>query len=98
MLRIDDIQVRKDTKSEITFPEVRQLLAEKLEKIVSATSYKVRIGETELNIILYKPISLPTVNQLLNDLEKNKIKVDNLFWKCEKKGPFRRGHLEIIIS
>lgn len=98
MLRVDKIFVRLSDDSRTSLCKVRQTLEDKLDRVASSTNYKVEQTELQIEVILQKPISLPTVNQILNSFKDERIIIYDLHWRRKEFGAFRLGYLEIVVS
>ena len=97
MLRTDKIFIKLVENSETNLCKVCEILEEKLKKVVSATNFRIEQTSTQIEVILEDPISLPTVNKIVNEFRDKRLKIYDLHWKRMEIGPFIRGYLEIIV-
>lgn len=98
MQRIHQISVKKGKNSKIVFSKVKVVLEQKLEELTTTTNTIVFQSEEQIKIMLNHCILLENISNILTVFSQEKIKVEKLTWKNKSKGPFKRGHLEIIIS
>lgn len=98
MLRVDKIFVKLRDDSRTSMSKVRQTLEDKLDRVASSTKYKVEETELKIEVILQKPISIPTVNQILNSFDDERMIIHDVHWKRTEIGAFRLGYLEIEVS
>ena len=98
MLRIDRILV-KISKQERTsnMPKVISTLEGKLKEVASATNFKLEKTETQIEVILEKPISLQTANKIINAFRKERMIIYEVNWKRKQYGALILGYLEIIV-
>lgn len=97
MLRTDKIFIKLVENSETNLCKVCEILEEKLKKVASATNFRIEQTSTQIEVILEDPISLPTVNKIVNEFRDKRLKIYDLHWKRMEIGPFIRGYLEIIV-
>ena len=95
MLRTDKIFVKLDVTSKVSFQKIQRILENKLKEVASATKYAIVPDELQIEVLLGKSISLPTVNKILNAFSVEKIKVVSFNWKVKERG---RGYFEIVVS
>ena len=98
MLRTDKIFIKLVDDSRTDFEKVRVILEDKLKKVASATNFRIEQTSAQIEVILEDPISLPTVNKIINEFRNKRVKIYDLHWKRMEIGPFIRGYLEIIVS
>lgn len=98
MLRTDKIFIKLAEVSRTDLNKVRVILENKLKKVASATNFRIEQTSTQIEVILEDPISLPTVNKIVNEFRDKRLKIYDLHWKRMEIGPFIRGYLEIILS
>jgi len=98
MLRTDKIFVKLAEVPRTDLTKVREILEEKLKKVASATNFRIEQTSTQIEVILQDPISLPTVNKIINEFRNKRLIIYDLHWKRNAIGPFILGYLEIVVS
>jgi len=99
MLRIDKIFVKVPKKGPINImPKVTSVLDGKLKEVASATNFKLEKNETQIEVILEKPISLQTANKIINAFRNERLIIHEVNWKRKQYGAVILGYLEIIVS
>ena len=98
MLRTDKIFVKLAEVPRTDLTKVREILEDKLKQVASATNFRIEQTSTRIEVILQAPISLPTVNKIVNEFRNKRLIIYDLHWKRKAIGPFIQGHLEIIVS
>lgn len=97
MLRINEICIKREKNSEVDYSVVQQCIEYVMQKNASAIKYRIIVENDELNTILETSISFQTVNKILKALDKKWIRLRRFSLERKEIGPFRRGHLEIIV-
>ena len=98
MLRTDKIFVKLAEVPRTDLTKVREILEDKLKQVASATNFRIEQTQEQIEVILQDPISLPTVNKILNTFHDKRLKIYDMHWKRTEIGPFIRGYLEIVVS
>ena len=98
MLRTDKIFVKLAEVPRTDLTNVRKILEDKLKQVASATDFRIEQTSEQIEVILKNPISLPTVNKILNAFREKRMIIYDLHWKRETIGPFILGYLEIVVS
>ena len=98
MLRTDKIFVKLAEVPRTDLTKVCEILENKLKQVASATNFRIEQTSTQIEVILKDPISLPTVNKIVNEFRDKRLRIYDLHWKRIEIGPFIQGHLEIVVS
>ena len=98
MLRTDKIFIKLAENPKTDLCNVRLILEEKFKKVASATNFKIEQTPAQIEVILEDPISLPTVNKIVNEFRNKRLIIYDLHWKRTTIGPFIKGYLEIVVS
>lgn len=98
MIGITQIRLTKNETSELLLSNVEIIVTKELKSIASAIKFKILAHDEKLSIGLSRPISLQTVNKLINNLQENKITIKSFSWEEIEEGAVRRGRMNIIIQ
>jgi len=98
MLRTDKIFIKLAELPRTDLFKVREILEDKLKQVASATNFKIEQTPMQIEVILQDPISLPTVNKIINEFRNKRLIIYDLHWKRNAIGPFILGYLEIVVS
>ena len=98
MLRTDKIIIKLAEVPRTNLSRVREIMEETLKKVASATNFRIEQTPMQIEVILQDPISLPTVNRIINAFRDKRMIIYDVHWKRKADGPFIRGYLEMIIS
>ena len=98
MLRTDKIIVKLAEVPRTNVSKVREIMEETLKKVASATNFRIEQTPMQIEVILQDPLSLPTVNRIINAFRDKRMIIYDVHWKRKADGPFIRGYLEIILS
>jgi len=98
MLRIDRIHVKKSSESLFNLQQLQTIVEKKLKEAASATKLRSTQKGKQLEVILGKPVSLQTVNQIFRIFTDEGIKIRHFSWNPMKVGIFELGILEVTVS
>lgn len=98
MVRTDKIFVKLADVPRTNLNKVREILEDKLKQVASSTDFRIEQTPMQIEVILGNPISLPTVNKILNEFRRKRLIIYDLHWTRRANGPFIMGYLEIVVS
>lgn len=99
MIRVDEIRVKKEENSKVTFERIQQIIEKTLKEKASATRYSLSEDEEKVTLILAESKKFPIAYQILKGFDDARIKVVKFTHETKMFGGiFPRGCLDIIIS
>ena len=98
MTRIDKIILLRDEKSTKTLQEMQYSLENYLRCVASATERAVVMDGTKITAVITKPVSLFSVNKILNHFSKEGFEVEEFSWNRNYSGEEWKGCFKVTLS
>lgn len=98
MIRVDEIRVKKEANSKVTFEQIQQIIEKALREKASATRYSLSEDGEKVTLILAESKKFPLAYQIMKGFDDARIRVTKFTNEIKMVGGiFPRGFLEIIL-